>query len=473
MDTPKLSRRQMLRLSLATAGTLALAACAPAQPAPASQPAAEQKPAETKAPEQAAPTAAPSVKEVTVRWMTRAADWGGQPATLAIPKLVEQYFYPKNPGVKVAIEPAPDQWEQKLLTAMVGGESPDVFEAWPAVFNNWVERDLMLDLNPYVDKDLTADDKKDYIVAQWDALFMNGKRIGLPLYVDMRLETYNKDLFDKAGVAYPPADGNWTVDDYAAMAQKLTKDNNGDGQVDQWGTMIEQGGWFYWPRMYGGEVVDPNDNTKCVLDSDAAQEALNFVWDKQWKMKPNVFAQPAQVENSWYFEAVVSQRVAMAEKGCYPGKMVDQIAGKFKWNYAHPPKGPKGRHTLIDADGWSIWKGSKVPDAAWKLVSFNSAPTFQEEVIAKVVGAIPARLSVAEKFLSIAREKFPELKDVRLETLVEILKEPGYGGNVRFFKKDNAAWEVLQPAYDLVFSTGEKDPSYFKEIVQQVNATQA
>jgi hypothetical protein len=25
--------------------------------------------------------------------------------------------------------------------------------------------------------------------------------------------------------------------------------------VDQWGTLIETGGWFYWVRMWGGDIV--------------------------------------------------------------------------------------------------------------------------------------------------------------------------------------------------------------------------
>ena len=460
MEHRKLTRRQFLSWSIAAAGLAALAACAPkATPAPAATP------------EEAKATVAPSGK-VTIRWMTRAVDWGGQEAGLAVPEQVKKYFNAEHPDVEVSIEPAPPQWVEKVVASMVAGDAVDVFEAWPDIFHEWVERDQILDLQPYVDRDLTKEEVADYVEAQWNALFMNGKRVALPLYVDMRLESCNKDLFDKYGVPYPPADGNWTHEDYAETAAALTKDTDGDGKIDLWGAIIETGGWFYWPRMFGGDIVDPNDNTKCGLDMPETQEALNFIWEQQWKRTPNVFAQPAQVENAWYYEAWVPQMVAMAQKGAYPARTVREVDGAFKWDYAHPPKGPKGHHTLVDADGWSIWKGSKQPDAAWKLVKFLSGPQFEEEVIVKIAGAIPVRKSILPNFIDIMRDTFPELEDVRLEVLQEILTEPGYGGNVRYFKNHLKAMEIINPAMDVVFVTGEKDPSYFKEICQQVNESQ-
>jgi hypothetical protein len=72
------------------------------------EPAAEQ-PAPA---EQEAPTAAPAAEAVTIRWLTRAVDWGGQEAGQEVPKLVEKYFYPEHPDIKVVVEPAAAQWEE-------------------------------------------------------------------------------------------------------------------------------------------------------------------------------------------------------------------------------------------------------------------------------------------------------------------------------------------------------------------------
>ncbi|HEY7222494.1 MAG TPA: extracellular solute-binding protein [Micromonosporaceae bacterium] len=52
------------------------------------------------------------------------------------------------------------------------------------------------------------------------AFAIDGKSYGVPYRQDAWVLYYNKDLFDKAGVAYP--DGSWTWDDYAAAAKALT-----------------------------------------------------------------------------------------------------------------------------------------------------------------------------------------------------------------------------------------------------------
>jgi ABC-type glycerol-3-phosphate transport system substrate-binding protein len=64
--------------------------------------------------------------KTTVRWMTRVSDWGGQAGAAAVPELVRTYFYEENPDVLVVAEPAPPQWQDKLVTAMVAGDAPDV-----------------------------------------------------------------------------------------------------------------------------------------------------------------------------------------------------------------------------------------------------------------------------------------------------------------------------------------------------------
>ena len=77
-----------------------------------------------------------------------------------------------------------------------------------------------------------------------------------------------------------------------------------------------------------------------------------------------------------------------------------------------------------------------------------------------------------DEYIDIVGNSYEELQDVRLEVLPEILGEPGYGGNIWFFKKHNEAMEIIDPAIQLVFATGEADPSYFIEICEQVNASQ-
>jgi multiple sugar transport system substrate-binding protein len=65
---------------------------------------------------------------------------------------------------------------------------------------------------------------------------------------------YNKDLFDKAGIAYPTFDWNW--DKMREAANALTLDTNGDGKLDQWGLAFEVWivTWLHWIWSNGGDL---------------------------------------------------------------------------------------------------------------------------------------------------------------------------------------------------------------------------
>jgi hypothetical protein len=63
------------------------------------------------------------------------------------------------------------------------------------------------------------------------------------------------------------------------------------------------------------------------------------------------------------------------------------------------------------------------------------------------------------------------LEEVRLETINEIL-EWGYAEDTFWFKNQNEAAEIIQPALEKVFTVGDVGPEYFIEIAEQVDATQ-
>ncbi len=67
---------------------------------------------------------------------------------------------------------------------------------------------------------------------------------GLPMGYNVQSLFYNKDMFDAAGLDYPPADGSYTYDDLREWSKKLTLDQAGvdagsagfnPEQIAQWG----------------------------------------------------------------------------------------------------------------------------------------------------------------------------------------------------------------------------------------------
>lgn len=447
----ELSRRRFLQTTGLVGAGLALAACA--APAPAGD---------------EGDTGQAADDATVVRFMSRSgANIGGYEDTLG------NDFREEFPNIQVQVEPAPEGWIDLLLTQMVAGTAPDIFQAWGNIFFNWTERDLILDVQPYVDAFMSDADVADFNEFQWTGLEILGIRAGLPKYINLMTVTVNKDLFAELGVDLPPEDGDWNHDDYAAIADQLTQAARAQGNEDFWGAWYPAWNWDrFWYRvdMFGGGVVDEKYGLVCTLDTPESQAGLQWSWDRMWA--DNTFAQPGQVENQWFHNVMNPGFVAMAESGTYPGNTDRALGENFAWDMRHVPVGPTGiRKVLGTSDAWSITQQSQVPDEAWEVLNYVAGPHFQRKVVVGVEGIIPVRKSLISSFIDDMRAQRPGLANVRLETIAEIL-DWGYAEDSFWFKNSNAASELLVPALEKVYIVGDVGPEYLIDIAAQITEAQ-
>lgn len=463
MSASHLSRRAFLGRVALTGLGLALGSCAPKQPAAPTAPA--QGPAATQVP-------APASKgAVTVRFMCRA----GADFLPYYEKSIKEDFEASNPNIKVSIEPAPDGWIEKLLAQMIAGTAVDLFQAWGNIFYNWTERGLLLDCQPFVDRDMTKEEISQYNEFQWEGLKMKGVRVGMPKYINLMTISINKDLFDKYGVKYPPEDGNWTRADYTEMMGKLTEAARSKGDKNVWAGWLPMWSWdrFWGPiHSWGGKIVDTKYGKTCLMDQDAAMAALEWAYDIEFKK--NYHAQPAQVENKWPDASFGPGLIMSCEDGTYPitrEKTWGEQA-KIRWDMRHVPKGPTGKRSVLGTtDAWSITKQTKAPEESWKLLHFLSGPVFQKKVIVEANGLIPVLKPLINDFIASMRKIKPRMQDVRLETIKEIL-EWGYAEDSPWFCDTVKATEIIRPALEKVYTVGDVGPEYLKEIAKKVTESQ-
>ena len=459
MANGKLSRREFLKGATIGSIGLTLAACAPQQGG--STGAASQD---------TAASDAPAGEVTTVRFMSRA----GADNLPTYEEVLSTDFREDFPDIQVQVEPAPDGWVDKLLAQMVAGTAVDIFQAWGNIFFNWTERDLILDVQPFVDANLSEEEISDFNDFQWTGLEILGIRAGLPKYINLMTVTVNKDIFEKYGVDLPPGDGEWDHNDYADMAAQLTQAARDDGEENFWGGWYPAWNWDrFWYRvdMFGGSVVNEKYGTECRLDTAESQEGLQWSWDRMWG--DNTFAQPAQVENNWFHSVMAPGFVGMAESGTYPINTDRALGEAMNWDMRHVPKGPTGiRKVLGTTDAWSITKQSKAPNEAWEVLNYLAGPNFQAKAVVGQEGLIPVRKSLISSFIEDVRRIRPSLENVRLETISEIL-EWNYAEDSFWFKNQNAANELLVPALEKVYIVGDVGPEYLIDICQQVNEAQA
>ncbi len=483
----KLSRRELLRGTAFLAAGAALAACGVTTTGstPTSAPAATQAPAEATAAPAAAATQAPAAEatatpaavaattaptaaaatgaEVSIRWQDW-PDWEPQMTQLM------DMLAKKLPGIKVEFEPLSEGFEDKTLAAMVAGTAPDVITGWGPVFRKWAEKGQLLDLQPFVDKDMSADTLADFNKWQWDGMVTKDThiRFAVPYYINLIMLYYNKSIFDEAGLPYP--DKTWDHDIYAENLKKLTK-KDGDKFV-RWGGAgdyaIQYDRALIGIQQYGGHYVNPDDWTECWIGKQEALNALEWTRARMWD--DNSLAQPLQVQSigkatgsstgPW-----AANMLATWENGM--GAIMGIIKeSKFPWAITHLPKGPARRATLGTTDGWAVYKGTKHPDACWKLLMVLTSPDFQQFIMEAWAG-IPCRKSLLPKWKDTLIKANPVLENANLDAILETLDE-GYPMLTEEFKVQGESQTAIEAALQKVFQEGQTKVDYFKQVADEV-----
>ncbi|HVN75524.1 MAG TPA: sugar ABC transporter substrate-binding protein [Thermoanaerobaculaceae bacterium] len=135
-------------------------------------------------------------RETTVRF------WGlGREGEVVQPLL--RAFERSNPGVRVETQQIPfTAAHEKILTAFVGGSTPDVAQ----LGNTWIPELVALDALEPLGPRLARSSVKpvDFFPGIWATNEIDGEPFGVPWYVDTRVLFYRSDLFAQAGVSRPP-----------------------------------------------------------------------------------------------------------------------------------------------------------------------------------------------------------------------------------------------------------------------------
>ncbi len=379
-------------------------------------------------------------------------------------------FQAEHPKLSVYYTPDPENLADQMPLDMQAGNAPDVFQGCCEFFPVWNEKGYVLDLRKYVETDLDPAIVADWDPAQYKAFFdASGRQFGVPKYQGTLVLYYNKDIFDKYGVAYP--DASWTYHDYQTAMEKLTRDTNGDGLTDIWGSMLDIG----WDRLqvhinaWGGNIVDPNDPTKCVIDSPVALAALEWVRARMWDDK--VMATFTDVNNVGTQAAFYGGKLAMVEDGSWGLKNILENAN-FRIGVAPMPAGPVKRVTLSTTDGFGIYSGTRHPQEAWTLVKFLVSKEYGL-AMAEANLLQPARLSLVADWQRFVKEQYPEkAKDMDLDVFAAPHRE-GYSVVQEVFPGNmDEATRLLADAFTKIFTLGQTPIDILHDVSRQIEAAQ-
>ncbi len=305
-----------------------------------------------------------------------------------------------------------------LSTLIASGNAPDIVGPVGVAGSNSFPGEWL---------DLTAAIKKaNYNTAQFPEnvvkIYAEGNGLyGLPFAVYPGLMYWNKDLFDEAGLAYPPKtfdekykldgkDVDWSWDTVAAIAKKLTVDANGnDATSDKFDpTKVTQFGFAQqWDTIrsdfetFGGAPVVVDGKVKI---DDAWRAEAQWMWNGIWKdhFIPNATYLSSDLLKP---SAFASGKVAMARVMLWYTCCLADL--KSKWDLAPVPSYNGKTFAPADADTFRVDKNTKNPDATFTVLQYLLGDAALDLLTA--YGAFPARPDLQAQFIKKLSDKYPSV----------------------------------------------------------------
>ncbi len=335
----------------------------------------------------------------------RVGNWGGAKEGNDYDRKVDKIyrdFERENPGVILREENIPDSndYVAKICQAYIAKAEPDIVSLDASSSALFIKSGIVTDLTPLIRKD-PGFHLGDYypnvvdIARRGDALY------AIPQDFTPMVVYYNRKVFDRAHVAYPTSD--WNYSQFREIARKLTVAGMDAGRK-QYGFAFTNWvpGWVMWIWNNGADHLSP-DGSRAIgyLDSAKSVAAVTFLADMVKEgLAPSI-----------------SQAAALGVDPFANGQAAMAISGHWSMvGYNAAPKGPDGKpkiswddlgvvalphniprsQTVMYESGYAIGAHCRHPDIAWKFIRYMTShrvqTIYQESGI-----AVCARRDVAEE----------------------------------------------------------------------------
>lgn len=375
-------------------------------------------PAETPGSDEVEPTVAPEpareqpviIDPVRVRWYT---------GMCCSPRHPYEAIVDEFNASQDEIELVLDNEYPDMVAAVSSGDAPDLFgplgiRGRDSARGAWMDLQSLIDAGGY--------DLSDFDPAIVE--FFRDKeegQLGIPLGVYPSFIFVNKDLFDQAGLPYPPQEYGapyvdekgeehpWDLDTLRELAMKLTVDAAGNNaaspsfdadNIVQFG-YLEQLTDMRGALMLFGSGSLVADDGKTAQMPEHWREGAKWVYDAMWTdhfWPTEAYVNSDLLGNS---NAFSSGNLAMAHVHTWfaAAWALDSDAIDFAWDTAAVPAYGDKVTAKIHADAFCIPKGARYPEAAFEVLTYMMSPEVAPKLLAFNDGTLPARLSLQKDYL--------------------------------------------------------------------------
>lgn len=316
-----------------------------------------------------------------------------------------------------------------VANLIAGGQTPDLIATYHGLLPDYQELDLLDDMTPLIKK--YGVDLNRFEQAYLDTIrtFGNGGLVALPYDVNFEVIYYNKDIFDKFGVAYPKDGMTWT--ETVDLAKKLARM---DGAV-----------------QYRGLEPDGYGRLAMQLALPSVKDGKAYVNNDQWKrifeLAKTIYTIPGneQLTGDRYVhyrdQFLKNKNLAMLAAG-YMFNLLQNAQG-INWDLAQYPSYPDDPNSLgmVDEHVIFVTKTSKYKDAAFQVVKL-----FTSDEVQKMMTSRSGKLTVL-KDPAVKQQMGKEMPVLNGKNIDAILK----GHHIPAYKPEkyqSAADKYVSEAFD-------------------------
>ncbi len=313
-----------------------------------------------------------------------------------------------------------DEAATRLLAQLSGGNAPQLvgpngISTIAQFFDAWA------DVTPFIEAE--SFDTSDYYAPSLELNKYPTKNTGLPLGLFPSFMIYNVDMFDAAGLDYPPtdySDTTWTMDEVRNRALLMTLDSNGNDatsadfdpdDVVQWGFSDAwtdtRGLLTRWGAPGIGRPTS-EDFVTATANSEEWVYGMQWYSDGMWvdRFIPNA-EQVSSMETIGGSPLESGMLAMFYTHTWYLGEAILDLP--FEVQVGAAPFNQKGeRIARIHADNFTIPEAAEHKEEAWEVMKWLTAPE-QIVDVCLIYGCVPARISVADAFGEAFAAKFPTL----------------------------------------------------------------
>lgn len=309
------------------------------------------------------PSATGSKKGTTAQPVTiTLSGWTSSPVEAQLMTTMLGQFESTHPNIHVLYRPIPgssgSSYSAAIRTRIAAGNAPDViYVNNGGEASSFIADGVLRPLNAFMAAaHVSTSDFYPEALAMFEH---NGTVYGLPKDQSPLALFYNKTLFQRAGIAGPPA--TWAQ--FEADAKALT-----DPAIHQYGLInsAQEPRWAEFLTQAGGGVMNAS-MSRMTLTSPASITGYEFYVNLYRKGYATL---PTTVGASWGGQAFGMGKAGMVLSGDWLVPFLSQTYPHVKFGIAELPKGPANNESLAFPVAYGIPATAPHPRAAFTLISY-------------------------------------------------------------------------------------------------------